>query len=71
MNLGDHCWLYAAPRDQWRGGRSCPAFEDPDAYRRFRESRKEPDVMTRKELRREIFRRHKRVNRISRRSIKR
>ncbi len=70
LNLGNYCWLYAAPRAQWRNSRTCVAFDNPEAYRCFRESRKEPDIMTRKDLRREMFRSRRRVVLISRRSIK-
>lgn len=59
LNLGDHCWLYTYPRGQWRG-RRCPAFENEEVIRRFREWQKEPTVKTRRDLRRECFRRRKR-----------
>jgi hypothetical protein len=61
LNLGDHCWLYGYPRGQWRGGRRCPAFENPAVYARFHLSRKQPDVKTRKALRRAFFRGRRRT----------
>jgi hypothetical protein len=61
LNLGDHCWLYSYPRGQWRAGRRCPAFENETVYARFRQDRKQPDVKTRKELRRQFFRGRKRT----------
>ncbi len=60
LNLGDHCWLYKYPRGQWRSGRICPAFENEKIYKDFREWQKQPDVKTRKELRRSFFRSRKR-----------
>ena len=56
MNLGDHCWLYRWPRGQWRGDRSCSAREDEAALGAFHDWQKAPDVMTRKDLRRELHR---------------
>jgi len=58
LNLGDICWLYAYPRGQWRG-RRCRAFENEEFYARYEEWLKEPTVKTRRELRREAFRKHK------------
>lgn len=60
LNLGDHCWLYKYPRGQWRGGRTCPAAGDAAIHEEFRRWQKQPDVKTRKELRRELFRSRKR-----------
>jgi hypothetical protein len=62
LNLGDRCWLYRYPRGQWRGERRCPAFENDAVYEEFRRSQKQPTVKTRKELRREFFRKRKRTN---------
>lgn len=56
LNLGDHCWLYAHPRGQWRGSCHCPAMANPQVHERFREWQRQPTVKTRKELRREAFR---------------
>ena len=56
LNLGDSCWLYEYPRGQWRNGRTCPAFENEAVYDEFRRWRKQPQVKTRKVLRREFFR---------------
>ena len=62
LNQGDRCWAYACPRDQWRGERRCAGLENELLYRQFDEWQREPDVKTRKELRREAFRsRPKRV----------
>lgn len=61
LNQGDHCWLYAAPRGQWRNGRNCKAYENEEVYRQFREWCKLPTVKTRRELRCEAFRSRKRV----------
>jgi hypothetical protein len=57
LNMGDHCWFYQYPRGQWRSGKTCSAFENDEAYRQFKEWQKQPIVKTRKELRREFFRR--------------
>jgi hypothetical protein len=58
LNLGDHCWLYLYPRGQWRGGRNCPSFSDPETHRQCMAWGRRPTVKTRKELRREAFRRN-------------
>jgi len=61
LNQGDHCWIYRYPRGQWRGGRTCRAFEDPVLYEAFRKWQKQPTVKGRKELRRDFFRVKKRL----------
>ena len=61
LNQGDHCWLYRYPRGQWRGRKRCPAFDDAEVHRRFREWQKQPTVKSRKELRREFFRTRRRT----------
>lgn len=53
LNRGDHCWLFAYPRGQWRGGRSCRAYGDAALEDAFAQWRKQPDVKTRKTLRRD------------------
>jgi hypothetical protein len=58
LNLGDHCWGYRFPRAQWQGRRTCPAFDNPEIYRRFRDWQKEAHVKSRHELRREVYRSH-------------
>jgi hypothetical protein len=55
LNLDDHCWKYSSPRDQWKD-RACSGFENEEIYAQFREWEKQPDIKTRKELRRESFR---------------
>lgn len=60
LNLGDQCWVYKAPRGQWRDGRRCPGFENAVLYRQYAEWQKQPTVKSRKELRREFFRTKKR-----------
>ena len=56
LNLGDHCWLYQYPRGQGRSGRRCAAFENEEVYAGFRLWQKQPDVKTRKALRRLVHR---------------
>lgn len=56
LNLEDHCWIYKCPHIQWRDKKGCPAFENDEIYREFREWQKQPVVKTRKELRRDFFR---------------
>ena len=56
LNLGDHCWLFEQPRDQWRHGRRCPGFENETLYRAFRRWEKLPGVRTGKDLRRAAHR---------------
>jgi len=60
LNRGDHCWIYAYPRGQWRHGKRCPAFEDETLYAEYRKWLKMPSVATRKELRRRFFRSRRR-----------
>lgn len=52
LNLGDRCWVYASPRDQWRN-RSCPGFSSEDLAAQYRQWLKRPQVKTREDLRRE------------------
>ena len=61
LNLGDRCWLYKYPRGQWRGDRRCRAFENGRILEDFETWRKQPQVKTRKELRREFFRSSKKT----------
>ena len=56
LNLGDHCWRYEYPRGQWRGNSRCPSFENERDYDEYRRWLKQPNIKTRKELRREYFR---------------
>lgn len=56
LNLGDHCWLFAYPRGQWRGDKRCRVFENIDFYEAFKLWKKQPDVKDRKTLRRESCR---------------
>jgi len=56
LNLGDHCWLFAYPRGQWRGERCCRAHGDAALVAALAQWRKLPDVKTRKTLRRETHR---------------
>ncbi len=53
LNLGDRCWHFATPRDQWRAGRRCAGFDNATLQAEFRLWQKRPQVKTRKELRRE------------------
>ncbi|MFO7870843.1 MAG: hypothetical protein R6V03_05370 [Kiritimatiellia bacterium] len=71
LNLGDHCWLYAYPRGQWRNRRKCSAFDDPEVHKAFRAWLKQPVVKNRKELRREIFRTRRKKRTPGARGIKR
>jgi len=61
LNRGDHCWLYRYPRGQWSSGRRCPAFENEAVYEDYRRWLKRPSIKTRKQLRREFFRRRRRT----------
>lgn len=44
LNLHDHCWLHASPREQWQDHKRCPSFENEEAYREFEEWKKKPSV---------------------------
>ena len=57
LNLGDHCWRFEDPRDQWHGRASCPGFEDEALYEAFREWQRGPHVKSARELRQDAFRR--------------
>ena len=61
LNLGKCCWIYKYPRGQWRNRSRCPASDNKDLHRQFREWQKQPTVKSRKELRREFFRTRKRT----------
>ncbi|NLE66869.1 MAG: hypothetical protein GX608_05540 [Lentisphaerae bacterium] len=55
MNLGDRCWAFTRPRDEWKRGR-CRGMNDEALLRRFHEWENEPHVKTQKELRQDKFR---------------
>ena len=57
LNLGDHCWGHACPREQWDRRRVCPSFDNPSAYQLFVDWQKQATVKSRRELRQESFRR--------------
>ncbi len=57
LNLGDHCWGYACPREQWDRRRVCPAFENAAAYSLFDDWKKQSSVRSCRELRQDAFRR--------------
>ena len=59
LNQGDHCWGFWRPSEQWERWRRCPAFENEQIYREFTDWRKQAQVKTRKELRREALRKRK------------
>ena len=56
LNLGDHCWLYTYPRLQWRDSKTCHARENETIHGEFEAWRKRPQIKTRREMRRELFR---------------
>lgn len=58
LNLGDHCWLFAYPRGQWRGARHCRAYGSKALEEAFVQWQKMPDIKTRKTLRQETHRPH-------------
>ena len=60
LNLGERCWAYASPRDQWRDGQRCPGVDDAELHAQFRTWLKRPQIKTRKELRQEHSRARKR-----------
>ena len=61
LNLDSYCWLYKYPRGQWRGEKTCPGFDNEELHAEYEQWCKQPDVKTRKELRREFFRKRKRT----------
>ncbi|NQT93263.1 MAG: hypothetical protein HQ559_10915 [Lentisphaerae bacterium] len=66
LNLGDHCWLYAYPRGQWRGDRRCAACDDPEIHGEYRNWQKQPRIRNRADIRRDFFRSRRRKKKISR-----
>lgn len=56
LNLGDHCWTYKSPRAQWRDGKTCPGFYNTGLHEEYRREQRGPNILTRKEVRRELFR---------------
>ena len=56
LNRGDHCWLFAYPRGQWRGERCCRGPGNAALAEAYALWSKMPDVKTRKMLRRETHR---------------
>jgi hypothetical protein len=68
LNLNDHCWRYASPRDQWRNGRKCPGFDNVELHKECRREQRAPNILTRKQIRRELFRARNRVHSITRRN---
>ena len=61
LNLGDHCWEYEYPCDQWGSKRRCPGNDNEELHAKYREWASTPHVKTRKELRRDLFH-HERHN---------
>jgi hypothetical protein len=68
LNLGDHCWSYNSPRSQWRNGRRCPGFDSEEMHRECLREQRAPHILTRRQIRREVFRARNRVHTISRRN---
>ena len=56
LNLGKKCWKYDIPKEQWSGGKKCLGYNNPEFYEEYKKSLELPNVKTRKEIRREIFR---------------
>ena len=61
MNMGTHCWAYANPRARWEKHGRCPAFENEEIYALFEQWKKQPRVKTRREIRREFYRKQKHI----------
>jgi hypothetical protein len=55
LNLGNHCWKYARPRQQW-SHKKCPGINNKILIRQFHEWQEAPHVKSRKQLRQEAFR---------------
>jgi hypothetical protein len=58
LNLGDVCWAYDDPREQWRNQRKCPGFDSEVLHQAYRLWQRDPAVPGAKELRRERYRKH-------------
>lgn len=59
LNMGDTCWGFSCPRDQWHGRKRCRAFENEAVYDMFRRWSEDAHVKTLKQLRQEFHRRKK------------
>jgi hypothetical protein len=59
LNLGDRCWLYACPHDQWHGHAKCPGFGNEKRYADFREWQDRPKSEGSKDARRRFHREHR------------
>jgi hypothetical protein len=68
LNIGDHCWRYASPRSQWRNGKTCPGLDNTDLHKEFSREQRAPQILTRRQIRREMFRARNRVHSITRRT---
>lgn len=53
LNLGDRCWAFDCPHDQWHNKSKCLGFENEELYAKFRDWQEEPRPQTPKERRRE------------------
>jgi hypothetical protein len=60
MNMGSHCWAYANPRTRWEKHGKCIAFENEEIYAIFEKWKKQPQVKTRRQIRREFYQKQKR-----------
>ena len=58
LNLGDHCWFFKSPRDQWKNG-DCEGFENQELYAEYEEWQQKPQIKSGRELRRTVFRSRK------------
>ncbi|MBN1670805.1 MAG: hypothetical protein JXR37_07225 [Kiritimatiellae bacterium] len=55
LNLGDRCWMYDCPHDQWHDRRKCPGFGNREFYSQFRAWLETPRRKSGRERRREVF----------------
>jgi len=58
LNLGDRCWAYQCPHEQWHDRPKCPGFENEELYAEFKEWQKNPDKPSRREQRRDHYKSH-------------
>ncbi len=55
LNLGDRCWLYDNPHDQWHRLHRCPGFGNQALHAEFQAWQLKPRHVTPRQQRRERF----------------
>ena len=56
LNLGDHCGVYAVPKDKWHHGR-CPGYKNADMLEAYEAEQARHRPSRRREMRKQAARR--------------